>query len=86
MSRTITLQGLTLAAIATSKKHFNARLDVNKGRLDLDHNSHSSMKSRSRALGHSACLKSMSRTITMQGLTLAAITTSEKHTLMLDLM
>ena len=35
--------------------------------------SHSSAKSRSRAPGHTDCLKSMSRTITMQGLTLAPI-------------
>ena len=39
---------------------------------------------RSRVPGHSACLKSMSRTITMQGLTLAAIIATEKRTLMLD--
>ena len=32
------------------------------------------------------CLKSMSQTITMQGLTLAAITAIEKCTLMLELM
>ena len=42
------------------------------------------MKSRSRALGHSACLKSMLRTNTMQGLTLSAITASEKNNLMQD--
>ena len=40
----------------------------------------------SRAPGHSACLKSMSRTMTMEGLTLAAITAAEKRTLMLDSM
>ena len=41
----------------------------------------------SRAKGHSSCLNSMlrmSRTITMQGLTLAAITASEKRTSMVD--
>ena len=37
------------------------------------------------APSHNACLKSMSVTITMQGLTLTAITATEKHTLMLDL-
>ena len=58
--------------------HLNARLDVKSWQ------SHWSMKSRSRAPGHSACLKSISRTITRQGLTLAAITTTEKRTLMLD--
>ena len=35
----------------------------------------------SRALGHGACFKSMSKTNTMQGFTLAAITSAEKHTL-----
>ena len=65
--------------------HFNARLDgdVNNARLDIK-SKHSSAKSRSRTPGHSACLKSMSRTIAMQGLALAAITASEKHILMLD--
>ena len=40
----------------------------------------------SRIRGHRVCLKSMSRTITMLGLTLAAITASQKRTLMLDLL
>ena len=56
----------------------NARLDVKSQQ------SHSSAKSRSRAPGHSVCLKSMLRTITIQGLTLAAIIASEKPSLMLD--
>ena len=55
--------------------HFNARLDVNIARLDIKSwQSHSSMKSRSRAPVHSACLKSMLRTIITQGLTLLPIT------------
>ena len=58
--------------------HFNARLDVKSKQ------SHKSAKSRSRAPGHSGCLKSMSRTITIQGLTLAAITAAGKCPLMLD--
>ena len=37
-----------------------------------------SVKYRSRALGQGACLKGMSRTITMQGFTLMAITDAEK--------
>ena len=52
--------------------HLIARLDVKS--------------SRSRASGHSVCLKSMSWTITMQCLTHAAITASQKHTLMLESM
>ena len=57
----------------------NARLDMNTARLNVKWGqSHSSMKSRSRALVHSA------RTIITQGLTLPAITASEKCTLMLD--
>ena len=55
--------------------HFNARLDIQSKQ------SHSGAKSRSRAPGNSVCLKSISMTITMQSLTLAAITASEKHTL-----
>ena len=61
--------------------HFNARLDVNHAKLDVkSQQSLSSMKSRSRVLDHSVCLTSISRTITMQGLTLTAITASEKST------
>ena len=41
------------------------------------------MKSRSRPSGHSACSKSMSRTITSECSTLTAITAAEKHTLIL---
>ena len=47
--------------------------------------SHWNAKSRSRAPDHSACLKKMLTTITVQGLILAAITSTEKCTLMLDL-
>ena len=36
------------------------------------------MKYRSRSAGEGVCLKGMSRTITMQGFTLAAITDAEK--------
>ena len=36
------------------------------------------LKYRSRALGQDACLKGMSRTITMQGFTVTAITNAEK--------
>ena len=41
-------------------------------------NSQEHMKYRSRSTGQGACLKGMSRTITMQGFTLAAITDAEK--------
>ena len=40
------------------------------------------MKCRSRAPGHSACLKGMLKTFTVQGLTLAGVITIEKCTLM----
>ena len=36
------------------------------------------VKYRSRSAGQGACLKGMSRTVTMQGFTLAAITDAEK--------
>ena len=76
------MQGLTLAAIIASEKStFNGTLDLNNARLHVkSQQSHPSMKSRSRALGHSDCLRSISRTITMQGLTLAAISVLEKST------
>ena len=43
-----------------------------------------SIKYRSRALDHGACLKSVSMTTTMQGSILAAITAAEKCTSILD--
>ena len=64
------MQGLILAAISTSQTHFNGRLDIKSWQI------RSNMKSRSRAPGHSGCLKSMLRTTTMQGMILAAITAS----------
>ena len=69
ISRTITMQGFTLAAIT----------DVEK--IKLRHKNEQSqwtLKCRSRALGQGACLKGMSRTISMQGFTLAGITDAEK--------
>ena len=58
--------------------HLNAKLYIKSWQ------NHSSMKYRSWVSDHSVCLKSMSRTITMQGLTLTAITSSEKYTLLLQ--
>ena len=43
-----------------------------------------SVKSRSRALGQGACLKTVSRIITMQGFILTANTAAKKLTLFLD--
>ena len=68
------MQGLTLADINASQKYFNARFDVKLRQ------SHLSVKSRSRAPGCRAYLKSMSKTITMQAMALAAITASLKRT------
>ena len=79
MSSTISMQGLTLIATTASEK---SRLMLDLIEIMLDDvksgQSHSRTRSRSRASGHTACLKTISRTITMQGLTLTAITTSEK--------
>ena len=44
-----------------------------------------SVKCRSNAVGHGACLKSIRRTITMHGFILTAIIAAEKYTLVLDL-
>ena len=69
MSRTITMQGLRLAAIP----------DVLKTKLRRkNYQSQWTVKYRSRAPGQGACLKGMSRTITMQGFRLAAISDVEK--------
>ena len=67
------MQGLKFAAITASEK-CTLMPELTKTL---------SAKSRSRAQGHSVCLKSMSRIITLHGLTLAAITAAEKGTLML---
>ena len=72
------MQGMRLAAINASEKR-TLMLDSTK-----NNDGHWSAKSRSRTLGHNACLKSMSRTITVQGLTLAAIIAAENGTLLLD--
>ena len=67
------MQGLTLADITARETHLTTKLELNNARLDVkSQQSHSSTKSRSRA--PSACLKSMSRTITMQGLIFSPIT------------
>ena len=58
--------------------HFNSRLDIKFGQSQW------SMKCRSRAPCHSKWLLSVSRTITMQGFILPAITAAEKCTLFLD--
>ena len=64
-----------------TETHINARLNVNNATHYVkSQQSQSSTKSGLKALGHSAGLKSMPRTITMQGLTYAAITVSEKST------
>ena len=70
MSRTITMQGFTLAAITDAEK--------TKHRRKNNKQSHWTVKYRSRSLGRGACLKGMSRTITMQCFTFAAITDAEK--------
>ena len=69
------------AAITASEEGI-LMLDLTSIMLDdvKSKQSHFSMKSKSKALGHSVGLKSISRTITIQGLTLPAITISEKST------
>ena len=63
------MQGFTLIAIADAEKtNLQLNFDVKKW----------TVKYRSRALGQGACLKGMSRTITMQGFTVTAITNAEK--------
>ena len=69
MSRTITMQGFTLAAITGAEK-----IKLRRKKLT----SQWTVKYRSRSAGQGARLKGMSRTITMQGFTLTAITDTEK--------
>ena len=70
---TITMQGLTLAAINDAEKtKLQSNFEVKICKVN------GFAKYRSRALGQGVCLKGMSRTITMQGFTLAAINDVEK--------
>ena len=67
------MQGFTLMAITdVEKTKLRRNFDVKIKQSQW------TMKYRSRALGQGACLKGMSRTITMQGFTLMAITDAEK--------
>ena len=63
------MQGFTLAAITDAEKIKLRR---------KNEQSQWTVKYRSRALSQGACLKGMSKTITMQGFTLTAITHAEK--------
>ena len=73
------MQGFILTAIAAAEKCTLILLDIKFGQSEW------SMKCRSWANGHGACLKSVSRTITMQGFILTANTAAKKLTLFLDL-
>ena len=66
------MQGFTLMAITDAEK---TKLRRN---FDVKNNSQWTMKYRSRALGQGVCLKSMSRTITIQVFIVTAITDAEK--------
>ena len=69
MSRTITMQGFTLATITDAWKKKLRR---------KNEQSQWTVKYRSRSAGQGACMKGMSRTITMQRFTLTAIADAEK--------
>ena len=69
MSRTITKQAFTLAAITDAEK---TKLRCKKEQSQW------TVKYRSRALGQGVCLKGMSRTIALQGFTLTAINDAKK--------
>ena len=74
------MQGFILTTIAAAEKYTldNSRLDIKFVQSQW------SVKSRSRAPGQGACLRSVSRTITMQGFILTANTAAKKLTLFLD--
>ena len=74
VSRVIIMQDFILAAIIATEK-CTLFLD-----LTQNFDSQRSVKCRSRAPGHGVCLKRVSRTTTMQGFILAAITAAEKYT------
>ena len=70
------MQGFTLMAIADAENNKLGRnFDVKINKVN------GPWKYRSRALGQDACLKGMSRKITMQGFTLMAITDAENNKL-----
>ena len=72
------MQDFIFTAITAAERHNNSRLDIKFCQSQW------SMKCRSRAPGHSACFKSVSRTATVQGFILAAITAAEKFNLIQD--
>ena len=63
------MQAFTLAAMTDAEKNKLRRKNEQR---------QWTVKYRSRSVGQGACLKGMSRTITMQGFTFAAITEAEK--------
>ena len=63
------MQGFTLTAITGAEKTYLRRKNLQ---------SQWTVKYRSRSSGQGACLKGMSRRLTMQGFTLTAITGAEK--------
>ena len=67
------MQGFMLTAIFAAEKCI---LFIDNVNFD----SHLSVKCRSRSPGHDACLKSVSRTITIQGFIFPAIIATEKST------
>ena len=72
MSMTITMQGFTLAAINDAEEtklrsNFEVKICKVNGSQNIG-----------QGQGQGACLKGMSRTITMHGFTLMAITDAEK--------
>ena len=69
------MQDFTITAIIDAEK-------IKIGRKNEQ--SQWTVKYRSRALGQGACLKGMSRTITMQGFTLLALTDVEKINVNVD--
>ena len=74
----------TLSYHCCREMHFISRLDETFSRLNIKFYSQWSVKRRSRASGHGACLKSLSWIITVQGFILPAITAAEICTLFLD--
>ena len=58
--------------------HSQLSLMQKKTNFEIKKKSQWTVKYRSRSAGQGACLKGMSRTVTMQGFTLAAITDAEK--------
>lgn len=70
------MQGFIVAAINAAEKHLNSRVDFKIFTKSIEHEM---QVSRSKALGHGVCFKSMPGTFTVPDIILATTTVVQKR-------